>query len=75
MPVSKEELDAWLQHPVTKELRAMLARKRLEEMEAWAQGFYMRDTEIETAVEGAAAVARCKVFQTLLDIIPEDLNE
>jgi len=74
MPVSKEQLDEWLAHPVTREFSAHLARKRLELMEMWAAGVFSDDTEFKTAVKEAAAIRHCQVLNTLLDLEPEDFD-
>jgi hypothetical protein len=72
--VSQEQLDEWLAHPVTRELRLKLARDRQNVMEIWAAGGFSDDTEFKTAVKEAAAIRHCQVLQTLLDLEPGDFD-
>ena len=74
MAVSKEQLDEWLAHPVTREFAARLARERTNLMEMWASGAFSDDTEFKTAVKEAAAIRHCQVLQSLLNLEPEDFD-
>lgn len=74
MAVSKEQLDEWLAHPVTREFAKRLARERQSLMELWAAGGFTDETEFKTAVKEAAAIRHCQVLQTLLDLQPEDFD-
>ena len=75
MPVSKEALDDWLAHPVTREFAKRLARSRQDIMESWAGGAFLEDSEFKTAINGAVAISQCKLLATLLDLQPEDFDE
>lgn len=74
MAVSQEMLDEWLAHPVTREFAARLRRQRQSIMEQWANGNFIRETEFQTAVVGAAAHRHALVLNTLLDLEPEDFE-
>lgn len=74
MPVSQEQLDEWLAHPVTREFAAKLVRERQNLMEMWAVGAFVDETEFKTAVKEAAAIRHCQVLQTLLDLEPKDFD-
>lgn len=74
MPVSQEQLDEWLAHPVTREFGARLRRERQKLMELWANGAFSDETEFKTAVKEAAAIRHCQVLDTLLQLDPEDFD-
>jgi len=75
VPVSQEQLDDWLAHPVTRQFAARLRRERQAIMEKWAAGAFTDDTEFKTALKGAASVRHCQVLETLLDLEPSDFEE
>lgn len=72
--VSKEDIDAWLTHPVTRAFAARIRTAREELKDSWARGDFIDDTEFKTAVKGAAASQHCKVLETLLELEEGDLS-
>lgn len=72
--VSKDDIDAWLAHPVTQALKRRLTAAREEIKEDLACGAYVDDTEFKTALRTAGAVRHCEVLQTLLNLEEGDLS-
>lgn len=72
--VSKEDIDAWLTHPVTKAFGRRLKASREDIKEDLARGAYVEDTEFKTALRVAGAVQHCEVLRSLLDLEEGDLS-
>ena len=72
--VSREDIDAWLAHPVTKAFGRRLKESREEIKENLARGDFVDDTEFKTALRVAGAVQHCEVLRSLLDLEEGDLS-
>ena len=73
--VSKEMVDEWLVHPVTKAFRHLLSRRRQALMEGWASGHLSEDTEFKNAMMNSAAIRESQVLAELQALDQLDLEE
>ena len=75
MKVSKEMVQEWESHPVSRVFRKYLSQRRQELMQAWAAGQVSEDTEFKQAVMNGAAIRECQVLEELADFSNLDLEE
>jgi hypothetical protein len=73
--VSKEMVDEWLSHPVTRVFRKYLSQRRQALMEAWAAGQLSRDTGHTDTIMNAAAIRESQVLAELAALSELDLEE
>ncbi len=68
------EFAEWLEHPVTKMVRARL-REDIEEIkDSWVSGNYTAETKFGTRILNGQAIGAAKAIQRILDLNEEDIN-
>lgn len=75
--VKPEEVEAWLQHPVTKAFRQSLRNWRQDLMEQWAMGQFQSEGAAATAVANGQGVAEAQLLKRLDEegMTTEKINE
>ncbi len=70
----QEELfQAWLSHPVTKELYQHLDRMRKELQEAWCSRSFVNEEKHLADSANGHAIGLCEAYQRILDVTANDL--
>ena len=73
--VAQEEVEEWLDHPVTKVFRSLLLRKRQELMELWVAGKFQSENPYVTQGSNAHALGQIDMLEYIHDVDAGDLNE
>jgi hypothetical protein len=72
--LQQSEFDEWLQHPVTKLVRAKLLEELEEIKDQWMSGSFVAETEFGTRFLDAQAIGSARAVQGFLDLTVEDIN-
>ena len=72
--MSQEEVQDWLEHPVTRALLEHLQRKRVQVMELWVAGKYQSDNPYVTQGSNAHALGQIDMLEYVIDIDAGDMN-
>ena len=70
--INEEEFKGWLTHPVTKELRTVMARKRAKLRDQWEFGSFTHPEYITAAMYNANAIGKCQVYQEIQELDYDD---
>lgn len=62
MALTEEEFKSWLEHPVTREVRAILERKRDELRRGWEGGSFSDYTRDGTVLVNVGNLGTCKGY-------------
>lgn len=73
--LTPEDLQEWLQHPVSRALRNLLRSRQSELSERWCRGQYLSENPHVTQLCNAKAQGAFEVYADLLTMTEEDLNE
>jgi hypothetical protein len=66
--IEKEEFNAWLQHPVTEALRALLNAKREELRQAWEGGSFTDYEKDGTILTNVGNMGTCKGYAFVAEL-------
>jgi hypothetical protein len=73
--INKEELEEWLTHPVTQEVKRTLKVWQQVLMEQWASGAFTDMSQFGTAILNAKAIGQFEALARVLDISLDQLGE
>lgn len=65
---SEEDWNEWMQHPVTKLLRAWAAERQQALKDLWATGGFSASFEMEMLVKNAAATGACSAYAEVQEL-------
>lgn len=74
MLLQQAEWAEWLQHPVTKEFRALLLRRIESLKDEWMAGALISETELGTKVLNNRALGACQMLKDLHELDHEQVN-
>ena len=70
--IEEEEFKGWLQHPVTKALRTMMAQRRAKLRAQWEGGSLTHQDYIAAAMNNANAIGKCEAYAEVQELEYED---
>lgn len=73
--LNQEEFDAWLLHPGTKALKAVLASWIAEAKERWASGAFTDQSQHTTVILNAKAIGNCETCERIITLDLETINQ
>ncbi len=73
MALSEEEFKAWLDHPVTRDVRKVLSLRRESLKSEWEAGRYSDLTSHGYIMLNSAAIGECRGLAYVLDLSHADL--
>lgn len=71
--ITQEQLNIWLEDPVTKALRRSLEREVEDLKTAWAAGAFQHDNPYATHIEQAHQQGRIALAREILELEPTQL--
>jgi hypothetical protein len=73
--LTEEDFGSWIEHPGTQVLRALLRIWKEERVGQWLGGSFLGQNLHEQNMLNARAIGECDVYQAILDLDLEALNE
>ena len=70
--INEEEFKGWLTHPVTKELRIMMARKRAKLRDQWEGGSFTTGDYVADAMKNVNAIGKCEAYTEVQELEYDD---
>lgn len=66
--IEKEDFEAWLQHPVTKEVKAILGARREQLRQQWEGGSFIDYDKSTTVLVNVGNVGTCKGYAFVMEL-------
>lgn len=66
--IEKEDFEAWLQHPVTKELKTILGARREQLRQQWEGGSFIDYDKSTTILVNVGNVGTCKGYAFVMEL-------